>query len=298
MTENTVTRHIPAPPRIVVGVDFSRNAARAANWAARDANNRGLALHLAYAYDRPGAKGTIIAPPHYVQAHRMAGEKLLAKTADTIREQYPHIPLSSEVFELGAADALITLSRHAQLVVTGTRGHGGFTGMLLGSVSLTVAAHAHCPTVVIHGEATDRPLNEIVLGIAPGQAQAPIRFAFASAATLGAPLSVIRCRWPRSAPEGHDPPSPMLPDVQEEADIADLLRPVREDYPDVKVSTYLMRGNPVPSLIGAAQGSRLLVVGTHHHHGPLSIGTGYVIHGLLAHSLTPVAVVPPVIPIA
>jgi nucleotide-binding universal stress UspA family protein len=77
-----------------------------------------------------------------------------------------------------------------------------------------------------------------------------------------------------------------------EADIAGLLKPVREGYPDVKVSTYPMRGNPVPMLIGAAQGSRMLVVGSHRRHGSLSLGAGYVVQGLLGHSSTPVAVVP------
>jgi nucleotide-binding universal stress UspA family protein len=292
MTENTVTQHTPITPRIVVGIDFSQNAARAARWAAREANDRGLALHLAYAYDRTGAKSTIIEPPGYVRAHRAAGERLLAETGDAIQEQYPHLALSSEVFELGAAESLVALSGNAKLAVTGTRGHGGFAGMLLGSVSLKVAAHAHCPAVTVHGEATGRPLNEIVLGVEPGQAEAPIRFAFASAAILGAEVSVIRSWWPRSANEGHDLPSAMLPGEQEEADIEDLLKPVREDYPDVKVSAYLMRGNPVPTLIGAAQGSRLLVIGARRHPGPLFFGAGYVVQGLLAHSPTPVAVVP------
>ena len=196
MTETTVTQHTTAAPRIVVGVDFSQNAARAADWAAREADDRGLALHLAYAYDRPGAKGAVAEPPDYVEAHHTAGAKLLAKTGGAIREQYPRLTLSGEVFELGAADALVALSRTAQLVVAGTRGHGGFAGMLLGSVSVKVAAHARCPAVMVRGEATGEPLNEIVLGIEPGQAQAPIRFAFASAATLGAEMTVIRC-WCR-----------------------------------------------------------------------------------------------------
>ena len=292
MTENPITQHTPAAPRIVAGLDFSQNAAHAAHWAAREANDRALPLHLAYAYDRPGQKGTTTQPPNYVNAHRTAGQQLLTKTSDTLQAQYPHLALSSEAIELDAADALVALSNTAQLMVTGTRGHGGFAGMLLGSVSLKVAAHAHCPTVVVHQEATNQPLNEIVLGIEPGQAQAPIRFAFAAAATLGAELSIIRCWWPRPVNEEHNPPTTLSPREREEADIADLLKVVGQDYPQVKVSTYLMRGNPVPALIGAAQGSRLLVIGAHRHHGLHSLGAGYVVQGLLAHSLTPVAVVP------
>jgi nucleotide-binding universal stress UspA family protein len=72
----------------------------------------------------------------------------------------------------------------------------------------------------------------------------------------------------------------------------DLLKPVREDYPEVKASTYVMCGNTVPILVGAALEACPVVVGAHRHLGPLSMGAGYVVQGLLAHSPTPVAVVP------
>jgi len=293
MTENTSTQSTKNAERIVVGVDSSDNAARAADWAAREAVDRGLALHLVHALELPGAVGELIEPAGYAVAQHAAGEKLLAKITGTVREEYPALTVTSEVSEVGAAESLVVLSGNAKLVVTGTRGHGGFAGMLLGSVSLKVAAHAHCPTVVVRGEQTGEPLNEILLGVEPDQAEAPVRFAFETAARLGAKLTAVRVWWPRTGYGGYY----VAEDLEdrgdgETADLTALLKSVREDYPDVTVATEAIRGNPVPMLIGAAQGSRLLVVGSHHHHGPLSVGAGYVVQGLLAHSPTPVAVVP------
>ena len=289
----TVTEHTPVPPRIVVGVDSSDNAARAAHWAAREAVERGLALHVLHALELPDALGELVEPAGYATAHRAAGAKLLAELADALREEHPTLSVSVEVSELGAAESLVVLSGSAKLVVTGTRGHGGFAGLLLGSVSLKVAAHAHCPTVVVRGGELGEPVNEVVLGVEPGQAEAPIRFAFETADKLGAKVSAVRVWWPHTGYGGYYVAEDFEDRQEDEqADIVDLLKAMREEYPDVPVSTTAARGNPVPMLTGAALGSRLLVVGAHRHRGPLSVGVGYVIQGLLSHSATPVAVVP------
>jgi nucleotide-binding universal stress UspA family protein len=304
MTENNTTTKNAAMPekaaqakqvtsRIVVGIDSSDNAARAADWAAREAVDRGWQLHLVHALDLMGAIGELTEPEGYVSARHAAGQALLAKIAAAVRERHPALAVSSEVSELGAAESLVALSGNARQVVTGTRGHGGFAGMLLGSVSLKVAAHAHCPTVVVRGEQSGEPLNEIVLGVEPGQAEAPIRYAFEAAAALGARLTALRVWWPQTGYGGYY----VIEDVAgrpglEQDDVAGLIKAVREDFPDVPVSLAAARGNAVPMLVGAAQGARLLVVGSHHHRGPLSVGAGYVVQGLLAHSPTPVAVVP------
>ncbi len=136
MTENTATERVQTAERIVVGVDFSENAARAADWAACEAADRGTALHLVHALDLPNALGELIEPAGYAKAGHKAGEDLLAGLVGAIREKDPALTVTSEVSELGAAESLMELSRNAQLVVTGTRGHGGFAGLLLGSVGL------------------------------------------------------------------------------------------------------------------------------------------------------------------
>jgi len=294
MTENATTRHVLTAERIVVGIDSSDNAASAAAWAAGEAVERALALHLVHALELPGVMGAFVEPAGYAHAQHAAGEKLLAKITDMVRELHPTLAVTSEVSEIGAAESLVELSESAKLVVTGTRGHGGFAGMLLGSVSLKVAAHAHCPAVVVRGEQPDEPLNEIVLGVEPDQAAAPIRFAFETAARFGATLTAVRAWQPYPVYGGFYVAAEDLEarGEAEKTDLIDQLKAVSEDYPDVKVSTDAVCGNPVPLLICAAHGTRLLVVGSHHHHVPLSVGVGYVVQGLLAHCPTPVAVVP------
>ncbi len=295
MTENTDTTYAASAERVVVGVDFSDNAARAAAWAAGEAVERGLTLHLVHALELPGAAGALVEPVGYVPAQHGAGEKLLAKIKDLVRDAHPSLIVTSEVSEIGAAESLVALSESARLVVTGTRGHGGFAGMLLGSVSLKVAAHACCPAVVVRGEQPGEPINEVVLGIEPDQAMAPIRFAFETAARFGSTLTAVHAWQPYAAYGTFY--AAAAEDIEivregEQTDLAGQLKAVREEYPGVVVSTDAVRGNPVPVLIGAARGSRLLVIGSHHHHVRFSVGAGYVVQGLLAHCPTPVAVVP------
>jgi len=288
-----MTHSTAASRRVIVGVDCSDNASRAAVWAAREAADRGLALRVVHALDVPGMLGWEFESPQYVAMQSKVGEQLLERIVGMLRASFPDLAVSAEISESGAAETMVELSSQAELVVTGTRGHGGFAGLLLGSVSHTLAAHARCPAVIVRGEEPGAPLDEIVLGVGPGLAEVPIRFAFDTAAAVGASVTVVRAWWMRSAYEGHYSVREFgAAEATEEADVAELIKAVREDYPHVEARIDAIRGNAVPVLINAAQGSRLLVIGAHRHRGPLSVGTGYVVQGLLAHSPTPVAVVP------
>jgi len=278
------------PRRIVVGVDRSDNAARAAAWAAREAVDRGASLQLVHALHLPGASAMVYEPPGFTATQRETGAKLLQRHAAALRELHPDLTVTTELSELDAPETLVALSSGAELVVVGTRGHGGFAGMLLGSVSLKLATHAHSPAVVVRGEDPVAPVQEIVLGVEPNEVQAPIRFAFESAAKLGIPVRAVRAWQAHPGFGGHADSTERENRESDEVDA--LLQDFRREYPDVAVSRSITHGNAVPVLIEAARGSRLLVVGAHRHHGPLSVGAGYVVHGLLSHAPTPVAVVP------
>jgi nucleotide-binding universal stress UspA family protein len=283
MTETTARR------RIVVGVDSSDSAARAAHWAAREAIDRGVILHLVHALDFPAPAGMIV-PIGYVQSAYKTAEELLELLAEKLRLQRPELTVTTEVSEQSASDALVSLSRTAQLVVTGKRGRGGLAGLLHGSVGLKSAAHAHCPAVVVRGAGGGEPSNEIVLGVGRREPEAPIRFAFATASALGAVLYVVRAAGPSIPRGGHH--NAASREAEEADDVTSLIKAARETQPDVAVATRIVRDSAVSGLIGAARGARLVVVGARRHRSPMSVGAGHVVHGLLSHSPTPVAVVP------
>jgi nucleotide-binding universal stress UspA family protein len=282
-----------APGRIVVGVDTSDNATRAALWAAREAEARGLALHVVHALNLPAVSATPLEPPEYAAKQHAYATALLDTVIGEVRDQYPETAVTGEVSELSAPQTLVTLSRDARLVVTGTRGHGGFAGLLLGSVSLKLAAHSHCPAVVVRGEEPGEPLNEVVLGVEPAEHEAPIRYAFNAAVAYGAALRVVRA-WQPEPPNTQFALAGVVAERhhREADDVAALFKGIRDEYPGVQVTVDIVRGNTVPALINEAMNARLLVVGARRERRPLSVGAGYVVQGLLSHSPTPVAVVP------
>ncbi len=286
MTQSPLT-----PRRIVVGVDSSDNALHAALWAARQAADLHVPVLVVHALDL-GATSVYSEAVGYTQARRDDGAALLGRVVSVMRERFPGVPLDSELSDASAPETLIALSGEPDLVVTGTRGHGGFAGLLLGSVSLKLAAHAHGPAVVVRGAQIADPYNEIVLGVEPDQAEAPIRFAFQTASALGAMLTVVRAWWPRVTYGGYYLEDIDLTERHQAEQAEALIRGLREEYPHVKVGVSTMRGNAVPMLIEAPRDARLVVIGAHRKRSSLSVGAGYVAQGLLSHSPTPVAVVP------
>ncbi|HTJ71109.1 MAG TPA: universal stress protein [Actinospica sp.] len=139
-----------APRRIVVGVDESEAAAAAARWAADEAAAGGFELHLVHGLNFPAQAPIFSAAPEELRARASkAGDELLAHVRDPLAAAHPGLTITAEVAEVSGAEALIELSKGARLVVTGSRGHGGFAGLLLGSVGLKVASHAHCPVVIV-----------------------------------------------------------------------------------------------------------------------------------------------------
>ncbi|HTJ70917.1 MAG TPA: universal stress protein [Actinospica sp.] len=290
----TEIRNDEVTRRVVVGVDRSENAAGAARWAAQEALSRGAPLTVVHAVHPPRISATT---PDSARRTRENGGRLLERIAADLRTDFPKLRVDVELSDLPAARALHTLSLESAVVVTGTRGHGGFAGMLLGSVSRKLAAHTHSPLVVVpgYGFEFERVLNKVVLGVEAGQEQSAIRYAFAAAQRYGAVLHAVRA-WPPDTASS-TPMNTRLAEIarirgDEREAVEGLLAPFRSSFPDVKVKISAVRGSPVPVLIEEAWDSRLLVVGAHHRHGALSVGAGHVIEMLLARSPTPVAVVP------
>ena len=139
-------------PRIVVGVDGSANSQQALRWAARLAAGAGARLDVVAAWQFPISTswGAATIPMNWSPEHDM--EKVLTETVDaTFGSQRPG-KLRLVTCEGHPAQVLLEQSRGAMMLVVGSRGHGGFAGLLLGSISANVAEHATCPVLVVHGE--------------------------------------------------------------------------------------------------------------------------------------------------
>jgi nucleotide-binding universal stress UspA family protein len=135
--------------RIVVGVDGSKASKDALAWAARQAKLTGASLQVIMTWHVPTAAygAPIPLPTDYDFIADSHSE--LDKVIHEVLGEHPGLEVSPVVLEGHPATRLIEASEGADLVVVGSRGHGAFTGMLLGSVSEHCVSHASCPVVVV-----------------------------------------------------------------------------------------------------------------------------------------------------
>jgi nucleotide-binding universal stress UspA family protein len=135
---------------IVVGVDGSPDAERALKWAIEEANRHSMQLLLVHGVEIGAAAASPYGSGLVLEQLEEVGREVLEKTLETVRHQGVKAEGRMEVGS--SAHALIEASRDADLLVVGSRGHGGFAGLLLGSVSTACVHHAHCPVVVVPHE--------------------------------------------------------------------------------------------------------------------------------------------------
>jgi nucleotide-binding universal stress UspA family protein len=135
--------------RIVVGVDGSVPSKAALGWAIRQASLTGAVVEAVSAWEYPDTYG--LGPTLGVDFQSIAATMVADVIAETTGPDGP-VKIRPRVEEGHAARVLIDASAAAELLVVGSRGHGGFVGALLGSVSLHCIQHATCPVVVIRGK--------------------------------------------------------------------------------------------------------------------------------------------------
>lgn len=134
--------------RIVVGVDGSDESKQALHWAAQQARYTGSSLDVVTAWQLPLGFGWPASFPEDYNPEADAQQVLDAVIQEVLGDQ-PDLQIRRIVEEGQAASALLRLSKGARELVVGSRGRGGFAGMLLGSTSSQCVQHASCPVVVI-----------------------------------------------------------------------------------------------------------------------------------------------------
>lgn len=139
---------------VIVGVDGSKDSGRALKWAADYAEKMGAPVSAVITWEVSTLYGDTIGgkwdDTAVEQKHREVLDKVVADTLGA------GASVDVRVEKGNASEVLVRASRDAQLVVVGSRGYGGFKGMLLGSVSQHLVSHAHCPVLVMQHEATGK----------------------------------------------------------------------------------------------------------------------------------------------
>lgn len=145
-----------AIPRVVVGVDGSASSLLALQWAGQYAQAMGGAVNAVTAWRIPAGWGLAGVPLDWdpeVEARKVLDAAITESYGDR-----PPVNLTVRVRQGTASQVLLDAAKGAEMVVVGSRGHGGFVGMLLGSVSAALAEHSPCPVLVVHGEQPPLPL--------------------------------------------------------------------------------------------------------------------------------------------
>jgi nucleotide-binding universal stress UspA family protein len=286
----------PARP-VVVGVDGSPVNRSAVLWAADEAARCHLPLVLVHAgfylYEPVLSDATMNQALHEIDEHARV---LLRQAVEAVREAAPELSVQTRLDVTDPANLLVVMSKTASLVVLGTEVEGSISGFIRGSISQAVAAHAHCPVVVLNGYPTPdaERRNVVVVGVSPspGGRQA-LRFAFDQARQRNCSILAVRSwgdvGWGSYALTDTE----VLRDVQriESRLMADCLAEVSGDFPDVAVEKSFVGVRAQWALEEAAIGADLLVVGCHRADEHWFSRLGPVASWLLHRAPCPVAVV-------
>jgi nucleotide-binding universal stress UspA family protein len=135
---------------IVVGVDGSASSKQALAWALHYADTTGLPVTAVLAWEIPANYGTaamVLPAAEFADE----AERELKHVVDEVAAAFPEVQVEPRIVEGHPAKILLKEAEHAQLLVVGSRGHGGFVGAILGSVSQYCVTHAECPVLVLRG---------------------------------------------------------------------------------------------------------------------------------------------------
>lgn len=266
---------------VIVGVDGSPSSMAAVEWAARDAEMRNVALKVVHVVAPivTGAQGWsgLPIPADYAQLQEEQAAQAIEQAHLTAVTAAPsHADrISSEILHEPTVPAMLELSKHAEMVVVGRRGHGGVEQVLLGSVSTGVAHHAHCPVAVIHHEEpvmTSSPDAPVVVGIdGSPTSELATGIAFDETSRRGVDLVALHA-WSDMnsfgiARIGWAPIEWRNIKDQEEEVLAERLCGWTDRYPDVVVHKDVVCDQPGLQLLKQAEKSQLVVVGSHGRGG-------------------------------
>ena len=291
-------------PKMIAGVDGSEDALVAVRWAADRATRCGgeLTLMCAYAvasFSAAGLDGGLMALD---DDSLRAGAQRVVDDAKLVAEEIigdADVRIRTRVEAGDPASVLAELSAHADMIIIGSRGGGGFADRFLGTVSSAVPAHSKCPVVVVPVRQKGRPftpISRIVVGVDGSDvASTALRKAVDEAILWDADLTVVAAvpiatgasmmAWVPATVDREG----LMEDVRLSMDrsIADA----RRDR-EVKVARHALDGSPAALLTEFSTAVDLVVVGTRGGGGFAGMLLGSTSQTVLQHSVCPVMTVP------
>ena len=298
---------VPRPDVVAVGVDGSAASTAAVDWAAAEADRRDASLLVVTVVELPQTTGNHLDDaadvPSMVFDDARRRATLACTRAATV---LPAGRVSSEVVEGSAAAHLVKVSESAALVVVGNKRRSTFGSFAAASVSFPVAAHAHCPVVLVpeyggHSGGDQSAVRGVVVGVDGSHAASQaLALAGEMAARAGEPLTIVGAwdipatgAWTNSAwaDGGGDPTwSEAMRDVATDT-LQRAAALVRELHPDLDVSTQVVQAPAARALIDAGGAAALVVVGSRGRGGFASLVLGSVSHAVTHDCAAPVMIV-------
>lgn len=289
---------------IIVAVDGSDASNEAVRWAANAALKRKQPLKLVSAYTMPQfmyADGMVPPQELYDELESEAGDKI-ENARKIVTDFSADVEVSYLVKEGAPIDTLLDLSETAEMIVMGSRGLGGLSGLVMGSVSSAVVAHAECPVVVVRKDndvTVDNKYGPVVVGVDGSEiSRQALKIAFREAEARGALLRTVHS-WTDT--QIHTTYVGLV-DAQNQMDrmiverqnmMEDELKELIKEYPSVQVEEIVERERPVQSLTEASKDAQLLIVGSHGRGGFKGMLLGSTSRTLLQYAPCPMMVVRP-----
>ena len=293
-----MTTGLITPGSILVGVDGSDHAERAVLWAAEQAaleRRQLVVLHADPLLSQNSSFATAMVDS--LELRRQVNEEMEAiasRASATATSHRPIIDVESLVVHSDPREALVDASRHAHMLVVGSRGRGMLRSMLMGSVSASVARQAKCPVVVIR-PASGSPTQSRVLVGADGTAESQpvLEFAFRQASWRHLPLTIMHTYFDAGAAiaEYHGKVSEG-PAAEVRLLLAESVAGLAEKYSDVPVTRAFSHGLVDECLVSTPHEWAMIVVGRHPLGSVTRALSGSVAITVLEHSKGVVAVVP------
>ncbi|WP_028648564.1 universal stress protein [Nocardiopsis sp. CNT312] len=295
-------------PHVVVGIDGSDNSNAALEWAAVEADRRGVPLTLVYALGMPLIVTAYGRPVRFQPTQEISdqADQVMTRAVKRAQEIAPSVEIKTMTDLEEAPLAIIRHCHPHDLIVVGTRGMGSVASVFAGSVSVRLAAHAPCPVVAVPAAVGGSPkttaLDRVVVGV-DGSKHA--RRALGLAVDLvkeGSGELVVVNSWEVVFP--HDPVAltaagyqrqDEVLDRESESMVAELIADVIDaqgDEAGVPVSVIRTPKSPTDALLDAAEDADAIVVGSRGRGSVLGLLLGSVSQSVLHRSKVPVVILP------